>query len=65
MSSIYVSKKLTIIFFIQAPSYGDIRLTIEELPNPVKLHQSINLVCRITNTRYILPDYINFGNNEF
>jgi hypothetical protein len=39
--------------FIQAPSYGDLRLTIEDLPNPVKLHQPINLTCRITNTRFV------------
>jgi len=33
-----------------APNYGNIRLTIEKLPNPVELHKPINLVCRITNT---------------
>ena len=28
-------------------------MTIEDLPNPVKLHQPINLTCRITNTRFV------------
>ncbi|XP_046440856.1 trafficking protein particle complex subunit 13-like isoform X1 [Daphnia pulex] len=32
------------------PNYGDVRLTIQELPNPVKLHRPINFVCKITNT---------------
>ena len=34
-----------------APTSGDIRLTIEQLPNPVALHKPFKLVCRITNTR--------------
>jgi len=33
-----------------APNYGDVRLTIEELPNPVELHKRFALMCRITNT---------------
>jgi len=37
-------------FTSKAPNYGNIRLTIEKLPNPVELHKPINLVCRITNT---------------
>ena len=45
---------------LQVPSYGDIRLTIEELPNPVKLHQAINLICKITNTRYV-NEWISFN----
>nr|CAH0104181.1 unnamed protein product [Daphnia galeata] len=32
------------------PNYGDVRMTIQELPNPAKLHQAINFVCKITNT---------------
>ncbi|XP_032787560.2 trafficking protein particle complex subunit 13 isoform X2 [Daphnia magna] len=33
------------------PNYGDVRLTIQELPNPVKLYEAISFVCKITNTR--------------
>ncbi|KAI9557246.1 hypothetical protein GHT06_017069 [Daphnia sinensis] len=32
------------------PNYGDVRLTIQELPNPVKLYEAIGFVCKITNT---------------
>ncbi|KZS10518.1 UPF0533 protein [Daphnia magna] len=32
------------------PNYGDVRLTIQELPNPVKLYEAISFVCKITNT---------------
>ncbi|KAK2705824.1 trafficking protein particle complex subunit 13-like [Artemia franciscana] len=33
-----------------APGFGDLRLTIEELPNPVKLHSFFKIRLRVTNT---------------
>ena len=36
-----------------APAYGDIRLTVEQLDNPVELHKVFPLVCRISNTRQV------------
>ena len=33
----------------QAPGYGDIRLTVESVPDTVTLETTFNVVCRITN----------------
>ncbi|XP_066997089.2 trafficking protein particle complex subunit 13 [Anabrus simplex] len=33
-----------------APDYGDIRLSVQEMPNLVYLEEAFNIVCRIVNT---------------
>jgi len=35
--------------FIQAPGYGDIRVTVEKAPDSAPLEETIDVVLRITN----------------
>jgi len=39
------------IYFLwfQAPGYGDIRVTVEKVPDTVLLENTFEVVCRITN----------------
>jgi hypothetical protein len=36
----------------QAPDYGDIRLSVQELPNIIHLEEAFTFTCRIINTWY-------------
>ena len=35
----------------QAPGYGDLRVTVESIPDYVQVEQVFTLVCKITNCR--------------
>lgn len=35
----------------QAPGYGDIRLSLEVIPDTVNLEEPFQIVCKITNCR--------------
>lgn len=45
---------ICVIFFRgcpQAPGYGDIRLSLEVIPDTVNLEEPFQIVCKITNCR--------------
>ena len=37
----------------QAPTYGDLRLTIEDIPSVVALGQTFTFTCRVHNARSV------------
>lgn len=39
-------------FLTQAPGYGDIRLSLEVIPDTVNLEEPFDIICKITNCRY-------------
>lgn len=39
-------------FLTQAPGYGDIRLSLEMIPDTVNLEEPFDIICKITNCRY-------------
>lgn len=41
---------LKLIFILQAPEYGDIRVTMKNIPLTVYLEQMMNFNCHIINT---------------
>lgn len=36
---------------LQAPGYGDIRLSLEMIPDTVNLEEPFDIICKITNCR--------------
>lgn len=38
-------------FFPQAPGYGDVRLSLEAIPDTVNLEEPFHITCKITNCR--------------
>lgn len=36
---------------LQAPGYGDIRLSLETIPDTVNLEEPFDIICKITNCR--------------
>lgn len=39
-------------FVLQAPGYGDIRLSLEMIPDTVNLEEPFDIICKITNCRW-------------
>lgn len=39
-------------YVLQAPGYGDIRLSLEMIPDTVNLEEPFDIVCKITNCRW-------------
>lgn len=38
--------------FLQAPGYGDVRLSLELVPDTVNIEEPFDITCKITNCRY-------------
>lgn len=43
----------------QAPGYGDVRLSLEMIPDTVNLEEPFDITCKITNCRYSHTDSSN------
>lgn len=41
----------SLCFLAQAPGYGDIRLSLEVIPDTVNLEEPFDIICKITNCR--------------
>lgn len=39
------------LFVLKAPGYGDIRLSMETIPDTVNLEEPFDIICKITNCR--------------
>lgn len=50
MLSFYVVMVLS-LYVLQAPGYGDIRLSLEMIPDTVNLEEPFDIICKITNCR--------------
>ena len=47
----YPHNGLLPLFVFQAPGYGDIRLSLEMIPDTVNLEEPFDIICKITNCR--------------